>query len=162
MDGDNGMSAAAPDERQAPGGTLERLRRLHHPRCFVARAEEDFGLGVHFAGRPDSGVEAGVACPASWEGHPGLVHGGIIAALLDGAMTNALFARGTVAVTAELKIRYRHPLPLHRPATVVGLVTRCDPPLYVAEARIESEDTVYATGAAKFMRIPEGARRQAP
>ena len=135
-----------------PGEVLDHLRRLHHPRCFVRRAEEDLGLGVRFTVRSDSGVEAMVSCPAWWEGYPGLVHGGIIATLLDAAMTNALFAGGTVAVTAEVKIRYLHPLPLGSSATVVGHVTRREPPLYLVEARITSEETVHATCAGKFMR----------
>jgi uncharacterized protein (TIGR00369 family) len=125
----------------------------------VARGSDEFGLGVRFAMREDAGVEATVSCPPSWEGYPGLVHGGIIAALLDGAMTNALFARGTVAVTAEAKIRYWRPLPLGRLVTVVGHVTACEPPLYLVEARITSGgsgEVVHATCTAKFMRAAGG------
>ena len=139
------------------GEVLERLRRLHHPRCFVGRPEDHFGLGVRFVVGADSGVEATVSCPAAWEGYPGLVHGGIIASLLDGAMTNALFAAGIVAVTAEVKIRYWSPLPLGRSATVVAHVTRREPPLYVVEARVSSGDTVHATCSGKFMRRADGA-----
>ena len=97
----------------AGAAALDALRDTHHPRCFVHRPPDDFGLGVTFAATADAAVEAAVACPASWEGYPGLVHGGIIAALLDGAMTNALFARGTVALTAEVALRYRRPCPGH-------------------------------------------------
>ena len=137
--------------------TLEDFRNHQHPRCFVARCPEELGLGVRFTVRGDASVEARVACPAAWEGYPGLVHGGVIASLLDGAMTNALFARGTAAVTAEAKIRYWHPLRLGESATVEGRVTRCEPPLYLVEARIASGpsgETVHATCAGKFMRVP--------
>ena len=154
-DGATGASSAPlPSDEE-----LARFRDLHHPRCFVARDERDFGLGVCFTVRPDAGVETTVRCPASWEGYPGLAHGGIIASLLDGAMTNALFARGTAAVTAEVKIRFWHPLPLDRSATVVGLVTQCEPPLYVVEARITSGEVVHATCTGKFMRLMESGRR---
>jgi acyl-coenzyme A thioesterase PaaI-like protein len=159
MPAHDGMGHGAFIGHPPPGDTLERLRSRHHPRCFVAREEGLFGLGVHFAARPDSSVEATVSCPASWEGYPGLVHGGIIASLLDGAMTNALFARGTVAVTAEAKIRYWHPLPLGRSATVLGAVAQCEPPLYIAEARITSSEGVHATCTAKFMRVADRPRQ---
>lgn len=135
--------------------TLVRLRRKHHPRCFVSRPEEAFGLGVRYHARPDGCVEATVTCPQAWEGYTNLVHGGIVASLLDGAMTNALFARGTVALTAELKIRYWKPLRLGATAIVTGQVTRSEPPLYLAEARLTSEDGVYATCAGKFMVTPD-------
>jgi hypothetical protein len=98
-----------------PEATLQRLREVHHPRCFVGRDERDFGPGVRFDGRPDGGVEATVGCPPSWEGYGGMVQGGIIASLLDGAMTNALFARGTAAVTVT-----RHPdMSAHRPRSIL-------------------------------------------
>jgi uncharacterized protein (TIGR00369 family) len=137
----------------APSDILEQLRSRHHPRCFVGREPGDFGLGVRYVVRPDGCVEAIIDCPSSWEGYPGVVHGGIIASLLDGAMTNALFARGTVAVTAELKIRYRKPLPLGRSATVVAQVTLCEPPLYTVEARIASGAEIHANATGKFMRV---------
>jgi uncharacterized protein (TIGR00369 family) len=154
-EGAAGIATASPDGASPPSTPLERLRTLHHPRCFVARDHEDFGLGVQFSLHPDSGVEATVSCPASWEGYAGLVHGGIIASLLDGAMTNALFARSTVAVTAEVKIRYRRPLRVGQPATVEARVTQCEPPLYIVEARVTSEEGVHATCTGKFMRMSE-------
>ena len=63
-----------------------------------------------------------------------------------------------LAVTAEVKIRYRKPLPLGRTAKVVARVSRCEPPLYIAEARITSGDVVHATCTGKFMRVDEGVR----
>lgn len=134
------------------GDTLERLRLEHHPECFLSRTAGGGGLGVRFLSRDDATVEATVHCPAAWEGYRGLVHGGIIAALLDGAMTNALFAGGTVAVTAEITVRYRHPLPLGAQATVTGRITRREPPLYLAAASISSDGVVHATCTGKFMR----------
>ncbi len=138
---------------------LDAFRALHHPRCYVMRDRTDLGLGVRFESRPDSTVAATVSCPAAWEGYPGLVHGGIIAALLDGAMTNALFAREVAAVTAEVKTRYWRPIHLGQEACVVGQVTQCEPPLYLAEARITSGETVHATCTAKFIRIPPDGLR---
>jgi len=145
------MSDTAPQE-----DTLESTRRRHHPRCFVSRPPDQFGLGVLFRVLADGCVEATVVCPPSWEGYPGLAHGGIVASVLDGAMTNALFARGVVAVTAEVKIRYWRPLRLGTSATIVGQVTRREPPLYLAEARIASDEGVYATCSGKFMVLPDG------
>jgi len=147
-----GTAAGGSTGSELRSDKLVRLRDLHHPRCFVGRHERSFGLGVRFSVRSDSAVQALVSCPTSWEGYPGMVHGGIIASLLDAAMTNALFARGTVAVTAEVNIRYRHPLPLGRSVTVEGRVTQCEPPLYLVEARITSDGVVHATCTGKFMR----------
>jgi len=136
--------------------TLVRLRHAHHPNCFVSRAAAELGLDVRFAACGDETVEAAISAPASWEGFPGLVHGGIIAALLDSAMVNALFARGTVALTAELNVRYWQPLPVGQPAVVYGQVVRCEPPLYLGEARIVSANKLIASCKGKFMRMVSG------
>ncbi len=40
------------------------------------------------------------------EGYTGLLHGGVIAALLDGARIHCLFARGIRGLTLDLKVRY--------------------------------------------------------
>ena len=94
---------------------------------------------------------ADIACPKLWEGYPGMVHGGIIASLLDGAMTHCLFAMDISAVTADLHVRYRHALQLGQPAIVEAKVTRHIPPVYVLEAKITQEQVVCSTATGKFM-----------
>ena len=60
--------------------------------------------------QPDGSVEGVFAARAPLEGYSGLLHGGVAAAFLDGAMTNCLFAHGVRALTAELTVRYREPV----------------------------------------------------
>lgn len=50
------------------------------------------------------------------EGFRGIVHGGVIATVLDEAMSKAVLFSGRSALTAELRIRYRRPV---RPGMVV-------------------------------------------
>lgn len=56
---------------------------------------------------PDGAVEASFACNKVFQGYPATLHGGIISGLLDGAMTNCLFAHGHASMTAEINIRFR-------------------------------------------------------
>ena len=46
-----------------------------------------------------------------FEGHPGFLHGGIIATLLDETMSKAVRARGLTAMTRHLEVDYRRPVP---------------------------------------------------
>jgi acyl-coenzyme A thioesterase PaaI-like protein len=78
-----------------------------HPACFVCSASNIAGLSLKFSSTSDGCVMATFCGRPELEGYPGLLHGGIIAALLDGAMTNCLFAHGQIALTAELNVRYR-------------------------------------------------------
>lgn len=43
-------------------------------------------------------------------GYDGVVHGGILFALLDDVMANWLYLRGEVCFTAKAEIRYRRPV----------------------------------------------------
>ena len=97
------------------------FRRQTHPGCFVCGPANGHGLGLEFRLGEGGVVEASFACQGAFEGYPATLHGGIICALLDGAMTNCLFAHGHAAVTAELKVRFRHPVMTERPARVRGL-----------------------------------------
>jgi uncharacterized protein (TIGR00369 family) len=117
----------------------------------VARPGDAGGLGLRFSKLGEGRVEDTTTCPEAWEGYPGLVHGGIIASLLDGAMTNALFARGVAAVTGELSVRYRGPLRLGRATRILGEVTRSRPPLHLARARIFQDGELRVEGEGKFM-----------
>ncbi|NWG00827.1 MAG: PaaI family thioesterase [Thermoanaerobaculaceae bacterium] len=63
--------------------------------------------------------------PEPFNGYPGVVHGGIVAALLDETAGRALLVSGNfddLMVTAKLEVVYRRPTPTGVPLTVVGRV----------------------------------------
>ena len=49
--------------------------------------------------------------PNQFEGHPGFLHGGIIATLLDETMSKAVRARGLTAMTRHMEVDYKRPVP---------------------------------------------------
>ena len=51
-------------------------------------------------------------------GPPGYCHGGIIATILDDAMSKLNKLRDVIAATSQLRIEYIRPVPLHAPLTV--------------------------------------------
>ena len=55
------------------------------------------------------------------EGPPGYIHGGIIATLLDEAMSKVNRPLNVVAMTRHLQIDYLRPCPLNQPLTLTGL-----------------------------------------
>ncbi len=136
------------------------VRRARHPNCYVCAADRDTGLGITYVQRPSGDVVADVDCPEDWEGYTGLVHGGIISTLVDGAMTNCLFAKGIVAVTADLHVRYRHPVELGQRALVRAEVVRSSPPLFVLKATIHQNHRLCITATGKFMQ--QRLERQTP
>lgn len=137
---------------------LERTRQAAHPRCVVCGRTGECGLGLDFSLRDDGGVEARFECSARFQGYQGILHGGVASAILDGAMTNCLFAHGIVAVTAEMTVRFRHPVELDSPLVVRAHMARSQAPLHVVEAQIVQDGQIKAKAKGKFMERPEAPR----
>ena len=95
--------------------------------CFACGRENPKGLHTSWSLDGDGAVRARFQPDRHHQGWKGVVHGGILAALLDEAMAQRLRFSGTHAVTASLTIRYR------RPAPTEGVL--------VVEARIVSDHT---------------------
>jgi len=139
---------------------IKLLEVNEHPDCFVCGQRNHGGLQLDFQLLPDGGVEAQLCCTHEFQGYPGYLHGGIIASLLDGAMTNCLFAHGKVAVTAELKIRYFSPIAIEKMLTLRSWIEKSRPRFFLLKAEIASEGILLAQGQGKFMERPPTSRRR--
>jgi uncharacterized protein (TIGR00369 family) len=136
--------------------------------CFLCGRQNDVGLRMTWhndaAARQ---IRATVTVPEHFNGYPGFVHGGIIAALLDETAGRALLVNGdydNLMVTLKLEVRYRHPTPTGEPLTVVGWVIRESGNRAKVAAEIRLADrTVTAQAEAIVTRPPpEFLRRWEP
>jgi len=130
---------------------LELMRAQVHSNCVVCSPANSRSLCLDFTASEDGGVQADFDCDRTFEGFAGMLHGGVIASLLDGAMTNCMFSYGTPAITAELTVRFRHPVVIGRVAVVHAWIERSSPPLHVLRATISQEEKTMATAVGKFM-----------
>jgi len=130
------------------------LRIWPHPNCFVCSETNKHGLQLEFTPSEDGSVSSSFCCKPNFEGYPGVLHGGIISSVVDGAMINCLFARDIIAVTAELNVRFRSPVMTGRMTTVRARIIRSDSPLYVVEAKITQDGKVRVTATGKFLEKP--------
>ena len=127
------------------------LRARLHPRCVVCSPDHPCGLCLHFVSGDDDTIVADFELDQAVEGYVGWPHGGITSAILDGAMTNWLFAHGQTGVTAELKVRFRHPVLWGESATVTARLRRALHPLYELEACIAQHGQLKARAIGRFM-----------
>src|SRR5579863_2864223 len=74
-----------------------------------------------------------------YQGGSGFLHGGIIALLLDEAMGKAARFHAEHAVTAELRVEYKKPIPADSDIIVEGFVTRRDGRQLYHEGEIRNE-----------------------
>ncbi len=138
-----------------PHGTLNH--------CFGCGQENSAGLRLRFFYDADHRIICRVRVPQRFEGPPGHVHGGIIATLLDEAMSKANRQFGVVAMTRQIEIDYLRPVPLRVPLTLTahrvstaGRANRC-------EAQIsDASNTVLAQGKAVFITVDPKTVLKAP
>ncbi len=135
----------------------KRLANTTHPDCFVCGIDHPFGLQLEFTLLEDGSVQASFACAETFAGYPGVLHGGVIASLLDGAMTNCLFAHGCQGVTGKLEIRFRHPLITDRDAVVRAWIDRSCSPYHVLKAELIQDEWVKAKATGTFADRPHPA-----
>lgn len=123
--------------------------------CFACGPNNPVGLHLTFRQEGEEYL-CDFTPAAHHQGFYGVVHGGIIATLLDEAMARYLWALGIPAVTAELKVSLHHPTRTGRPLTVVGRVVRDRGRLILCEAFVRSADgVVLASAEGKFIRLKE-------
>jgi uncharacterized protein (TIGR00369 family) len=110
------------------------------------------GLGLRYTPEADGVVSATFLGHCALEGYPGILHGGVIAALLDGAMTNCLFASGIRAVTAELQVRYLAPVSSAEPAEIrARLEASSHHGLFLLRGEIRQGGELKARAKSKFV-----------
>ena len=74
------------------------------------------------------------------EGPPGLVHGGVVATLLDHVLARAVRAAGRGGLTATLTVTYRRPVQLGVPLVATAELGATDGRRTTATARLVAED----------------------
>lgn len=92
-------------------------------------------------------------CGEIFQSYSGLIHGGIVSLLLDGAMTNCMFAKNKKTVTGMLTVRYKHPVAINRTAEISARLAKSVPPLYYLEAELSQDGKVLARATGKFMEM---------
>ncbi len=123
-------------------------------RCFGCGQANPTGLRLEFLLAEDGSVVSLATVPGAFDGHPGYLHGGIIATLLDEAMSKAVRARGFTSMTRRMEIDYRHPVPSGAPLRLEGRVVRGEGRKHWVEARIlNAKNAVLAEGKGLFIEV---------
>ena len=130
---------------------LCELRPQAHSNCVVCSLSNDRGLHLEYRTSKDGSVQARFDCDRVFEGYGSMLHGDVVSLLLDGAMTNCLFAHGHPGVTAELTARFRHPVRTSGTVTVRAWIECCAPPLHVLRTEVVQNGQIKATACGKFM-----------
>jgi acyl-coenzyme A thioesterase PaaI-like protein len=138
-----------PPPRRQPGSAL----------CFVCGTKNPHGLGAIFY---DDGKEVWteVTPGEHHQGWPGVLHGGVVTAILDETIGRVAFLHDRWVQTAKLSLRFKRPAPLGEALVARGELTRnnrrlmeMSGGLYVAETH-----ELLAEANGTFVPLPDAAR----
>lgn len=128
--------------------------------CFVCGVESPVGLHMHFYETAPDEVTAEFTPPEGYQGYPGILHGGITAAILDEAAGRAYMgiddAGANFMYTAELKVKYRKRVPIGQPLRITG--KRVQRMRWTAEAKAfihDAQGQLLAEASAVLVDVPD-------
>ncbi len=130
----------------------------HHLNCFGCGPENKRGFHADFPFDPDTGeVKFRFAFDRSYEGAPGFVHGGMLAALLDEAQGVTCFHAGHFVMTDQLFVKYDKACPLGEEVECRAWITIAKSRRLYTKATIYSPLTgeIYATSKARWYNMKE-------
>ncbi|MDR3741371.1 MAG: PaaI family thioesterase [Terracidiphilus sp.] len=137
--------------------TDQNLTSLPHSaqnRCFGCGADNPRGLHLEFFRAGDGTIVCPLEVSDLYEGPPGYLHGGIIATLLDEAMSKAVRSLGLRAVTRHLEVDYRLPVPSRTALRLEGARVKSDGHKHWTEARIlDSAGRALVRGKGLFIEV---------
>jgi acyl-coenzyme A thioesterase PaaI-like protein len=90
---------------------------------------------------------------AAFEGPPGHVHGGVIAAAFDEVLGATQSLAEQAGMTGTLTVRYRRPTPLHREVAFAGRLERVSGRKLLASATLHAGEVLCAEADAIFVAV---------
>lgn len=117
--------------------------------CYICGRDNPVGLKMNFY---DDGIDTvqSVVTPADhFQGYPGVLHGGVVASILDEVVGRSVMSgdHHRFMMTVSMTVQYRHPVPMGQELTAIGKVDRLRGRLGKAEGQIILPDGTVACEA---------------
>ncbi|MCS6802901.1 MAG: PaaI family thioesterase [Chloroflexota bacterium] len=136
-------------------------RQPRYQGCFVCGAANPIGLNLTFWQDGET-VWTEFTPDERHQGYPGIVHGGLLYAILDEVTGRAAYLRASWVVTARAEVRYLQPARLGEALRFTGrIVSERSRALELAgEARRADDNALVATLRGLFVRLPDARIRE--
>ena len=127
--------------------------------CFACGRSNPIGLHLELVFARNR-AEAQFVAGRAHQGYDGIVHGGIVTALLDEVMGWAIFQQGIWAVTTRFTLTFRQPLHVGEAVVATGVLTRDRGRALDlrGEVRRAADDELLASADGTYVRMPEAQR----
>jgi acyl-coenzyme A thioesterase PaaI-like protein len=106
----------------------KRSKQPNSKTCFVCGIHNPYGLKLDFYETNPGEVTVTTVVPDYYQGYPGIVHGGIVACLVDEVLGRVHMgsdkAKPRFMYTAKLTVQYRKPVPTNKPIQIIGFADK--------------------------------------
>ncbi len=101
---------------------MDKAKQASSRMCFVCGAENPVGLHLKFYETGLGEVTVDFTAPEHYQGYPGVLHGGIVASILDETAGRAHMGNfpPRFMFTAKLEVKYRKNVPVGQPLKIIG------------------------------------------
>jgi uncharacterized protein (TIGR00369 family) len=127
--------------------------------CFVCGVENKYGLHLRFYDTTEGEVIVETTVPEHFQGYPGIVHGGIVASLVDEALGRVHMGSPNdprFMFTARLTVNYRKPVPTGQPIKVVAQALKSKRRSATSTAQVLGPDgELLAEAEAVLVNVPD-------
>jgi uncharacterized protein (TIGR00369 family) len=127
--------------------------------CFVCGVENKYGLHLRFYDTTEGEVIVETTVPEHFQGYPGIVHGGIVASLVDEALGRVHMGSPNdprFMFTARLTVNYRKPVPTGQPIKVVAQALKSKRRSATSAAQVLGPDgELLAEAEAVLVNVPD-------
>lgn len=138
-----------------------RLKQPNSKHCFICGLENPIGLHLHFYEVEPGVIESMYTAPEHFQGYPGVLHGGIVSAIIDEISGRAHMGsdpdRPRFMFTAKLEVKFRKNVPLGKPLKLVGKAGKSKSKSAEAWAGIYDAETneMLAEGNVLLINLPD-------
>ena len=121
---------------------MQANKQPNSAECFVCGVQNPVGLKLAIYETGPDEVRATFTPPGHYQGYPGVLHGGIVAAALDeiGGRVVLIGSRIRFLVTARMDVKYRQPTPLGQPLTIIGRLVKDRGRVVLSHAEVRLPD----------------------
>lgn len=124
--------------------------------CFVCGRDNPIGLHMHFYTADDLTVHADYLPRDEHQSYPGVMHGGLITAMLDELIGRTAIASDLWCMTAKLEVRFRKSVPIGASLKLKGEITKKTGRVLEGHGEIRLTDgTLLAEATGTFIKIPD-------
>ena len=141
---------------------MSKSKQPNSRHCFLCGLENPVGLHLHFYEAEPGVIETQYTAPEHFQGYPGVLHGGIVAALIDETSGRAQMgsdpANPRFMFTGKLEVKYRKNVPIGKMLKIVGKAGKDMGRAVEAWAGIYDAETddLLAEGTAIHINVPKG------